>query len=96
MGTTPFNVRLDDDLRRKAEATFGAFGMTLSEAVRVFLHKSVMVGGLPFEVRQRRYNQATEAAIRESDLIAAGDIDAPTYTDTKAMFADILAEVGPQ
>ncbi|MDR0594117.1 MAG: type II toxin-antitoxin system RelB/DinJ family antitoxin [Bifidobacteriaceae bacterium] len=95
MTTTPFNVRLDDDLRREAEATFEAFGMTMSEAIRIFLHKSVMVGGLPFDVRQPVYNATTRAALAESRRIASGEVDAPRYSDTKAMMAAILAEDDP-
>lgn len=29
--------------------------MTLTEAINIFLHKSIMEGGLPFAVRQPRY-----------------------------------------
>lgn len=32
-----------------------SFGMTLTEAINIFLHKSIMEGGLPFAVRQPRY-----------------------------------------
>ena len=96
MSTTPFNIRLESDLRRQAEATFEAFGMTLSEAIRVFLHKSVMVGGLPFDVRPPAYNAATEAALAESRRIAKGEAEAPRYADAKTMVAAILAEDDPQ
>jgi DNA-damage-inducible protein J len=49
-----------------------------------------MVGGLPFELKQPRYNAETEAAMIEcEELLASGNYK--RYSDTKSMFADILA-----
>lgn len=45
---------------------YAQFGMNLTDAVNVFLHKSIMEGGLPFELRQPRFNAETEAAMREA------------------------------
>ncbi len=53
--------------RREAERVYAQFGMKdLTDAVNVFLHKSIMEGGLPFELRQPRFNAETEAAMREA------------------------------
>ncbi len=49
-----------------------------------------MVGGLPFALKQPRYNAETEAAMRECDeMLASGSYK--RYSSTKEMFADILA-----
>ena len=41
-------VRLDPQLKQDAEQLYASIGMTLSEAVRVFLTKSLHVRKLPF------------------------------------------------
>ncbi len=41
-------VRLDPELKKKAELLYESMGMSLSEAVRVFLAKSVTDQRLPF------------------------------------------------
>ena len=53
-----------------------------------------MVGGLPFDLKQQRYNAVTEAAIREANDIVAGKIK----VKTKAADSDSLPrkEVGVQ
>ncbi len=61
--------------------------MTLTEAINVFLYKSVMEGGLPFDVRQSRYNAETEAAMREARDIMSGKVEADSYDSAAAMFA---------
>ena len=43
-------VRVDDKLKEQASVLFDNLGMDLSTAVRMFLKKSVQVGGIPFEV----------------------------------------------
>ena len=77
--TAMLNVRIDPSTKADAERLFSSFGITVSDAINIFLHQALMVGGLPFEMKQPRYNATTEKAIQEARLIAAGKIDAPTY-----------------
>ena len=51
-----------------------------------------MVGGLPFEVRQPRYNAETEAAILEARGIMDGSIEAKSYASVAEMNAALDAE----
>ncbi len=85
--TATINMRIDPQVKSDAEIIFASLGMTLSEAVNVFLHKSVLEGGLPFEVKQPRYNAETEAAIREARDIMSGKIQAESYDSPAEMFA---------
>jgi addiction module RelB/DinJ family antitoxin len=55
MKTTNYNVRINPEVKAQAETTFAAFGLNLSEAINIFLHKSIMVHGLPFVVRDDDY-----------------------------------------
>lgn len=66
--------------------------MSVTDAINIFLHVSVMEGGLPFEVRQPRYNAETEAAMKEARAITAGKLSAKKYSSTKEMIDDVLAE----
>ena len=86
------HMRIDPETKSGAEQLFSTFGITLSDAVTIFLRQSIMVGGLPFEVRQPRYNAETEAAIQEARDIMSGKIHAKVYTSVAEMNADIDAE----
>lgn len=44
-------VRIDDELKNQATAVYNELGMDLSTAIRMFLKKSVIVGGIPFETK---------------------------------------------
>lgn len=53
----------------------------------MFLHKSIMEGGLPFDVRQPRYNATTEAAMHEARNIMAGKVKAESYDSASELFS---------
>ncbi|MBO4242189.1 MAG: type II toxin-antitoxin system RelB/DinJ family antitoxin [Clostridiales bacterium] len=49
--TANFNLRMDPEVKKNAEELFSSFGMTMADAVNIFIYKSLLVGGLPFDVR---------------------------------------------
>ncbi len=85
--TATINMRVNPQIKSDAESIFASLGMTLTEAINVFLHKAVMEGGLPFDVRQPRYNAQTEAAMREARAIMDGKVPAESYDSADALFA---------
>ena len=61
--TTNLNIRIDTDLKHKAEALYSELGLNLSTAMNIFLRYSVRYGGLPFELRLETPNAETLSAI---------------------------------
>ena len=55
----------------------------------MFLHQSILVGGLPFDLKQPRYNATTEAAIQEARDIMTGKIQTKSYTSVQEMMEDL-------
>ncbi|MDD6346471.1 MAG: type II toxin-antitoxin system RelB/DinJ family antitoxin [Lachnospiraceae bacterium] len=49
--TANINVRIEPETKQRAEALFAGFGITLSDAINIFLRKAIMDGGLPFDMR---------------------------------------------
>ena len=87
--TAGISMRVDPTIKSDAESIFNSFGLTLADAITVFLHKSIQVGGMPFELRQPRYNAETEEAIQEARDIMSGKIDAKSYDSVDEMLADM-------
>ena len=50
--TASLNIRIDPETKIGVENLFSQFGITVTDAVNIFLHQSLMVGGLPFEMKQ--------------------------------------------
>lgn len=85
---TNYTIRLDADLRRESEALFSELGLNLSTAINIFLHKALKDGGRPFEVRRRRPNATTRAALREADRLL-NDPNTKWYDSSEEMFAEL-------
>ncbi len=50
------NIRVDDELKEKADVLFNSLGMTFTTAVNIFISQAVREGGLPFAVTTRTGN----------------------------------------
>ena len=87
--TADLHIRIDPETKSGAEKLFATFGITVTDAINMFLRQSLLVGGLPFELRQPRYNAETETAIREARDIMNGKIQTKIYTSVAEMNADI-------
>ena len=64
MATTLVQVRIDDELKNQATAVYDALGIDLSTAVRMFLKRSVMVNGVPFNMTLPKNDYKAERAAR--------------------------------
>ncbi len=85
------SMRVNPEVKAKAESVFADFGLSLSEAINVFLHKAIMEAGMPFEMKQPRYNAETEAAMEEARGIMNGTIKAKAF-DSVEDFIQYLNE----
>lgn len=83
------NIRIEPEVKASVEKLFSSFGITVSDAINIFLYKSLMEGGLPFEVKQPRFNAETEEAIQEARDIMSGKIKAKKYDSIDDAFKDL-------
>lgn len=62
-------IRIDPEVKADVEAIYSQYGMSITDAINVFLYQSRNVGGLPFDLRPVAPNAETMAAIKEGDAI---------------------------
>ncbi len=90
--TANINLRIDPDIKSQAEAVYSRLGISVTDAINVFLHASIMEGGFPFQPRQPRYNRETLLAMQEARDIMAGKVNARRYASLSALLKDIDTE----
>ena len=66
--TTMVHVRVDEKVKAQATETLASMGLTVSDAIRVFLTRVVADKELPFALRVP--NAETRTAMAEADEIA--------------------------
>ena len=57
-------VRVDSETKAAAASLFEALGMDISTAVRVFLKKAIVEGGMPFDMKLDDSTRRAFAAVR--------------------------------
>ena len=83
--TTMVHIRLDENVKAQATETLAAMGLSVSDAVRVFLTRVAAEKQLPFALKVP--NAETRAAIEEADAI----VRTPRARFTKA--ADLFNDL---
>jgi DNA-damage-inducible protein J len=68
MSSTMVHIRIDETIKQQASETLQAMGLTLSDAVRVFLTRVVADKQIPFDLRAP--NSDTLTAMKEAEDIA--------------------------
>lgn len=88
--TSMLHVRIEDETKQQAAAALDAMGLSVSDAVRLFLKRVVADQAFPLELKVP--NSATRAAMAEADKIAAAK--SARFKDADAMIADLENTVG--
>lgn len=91
--TATFQFRINPDIRERAESVFASCGLSLTDAINIFIQQSLNVEGLPFVVTTKpkaaKLEQAVERLMAEINVgIESAARDG--WVDEK----DILAEFG--
>lgn len=69
MESTNLNIRIEKDVKIKAEKLFDALGLNMTSAVNIFLRQAIRENGIPFEIKINTPNETTLAAIQEGKAI---------------------------
>jgi DNA-damage-inducible protein J len=65
--TSMLHVRVDDDIKEQATEALATMGLSVSDAVRLFLRRVVIEQAFPIELKVP--NQVTLAAMKEAKAI---------------------------
>ena len=90
--TATINMRIEPAVKAQAEDVFSSFGISITDAINIFLHASIMEGGFPFQPKQPRYNKETLLAIDEARAIMDGKIEAKRYRSLSGLLKDLGEE----
>ena len=90
-------VRVDDDLKTKADALFKDLGTDTTTAVRMFLTQALAVNGFPFELKRvnaNPYEALTEHEILDKLEKSREHAAQGMYKDAKEASRDMRAKYG--
>ncbi len=82
--TDTLHIRIEPEIKKKAEKTLNDLGLSITEAVNVFLNIVILNDGIPFEIRKpnKETIQAMEDTKKEKNL-------SKKYNNVDKMFEEL-------
>jgi DNA-damage-inducible protein J len=60
------SVRVDDDIKERAEIIFENLGLSMTAAINLFIRQAIRIGGIPFDsMTDPFYSEANMAHLRD-------------------------------
>ena len=80
------NIRVNKDIKEKAEKVFDSLGLTNSQAVNMFFNQVVLNNGIPFDVKIPNYYNEKKMKVIENAENGEGLLDC---NSTDNLFKDL-------
>ena len=92
MATTSMNIRMDTEVKRKAQMIIEELGMDTTTAVNLFLRQVIRTQSIPFELKAELPNEETMEAIEEVRMMKQNPSMGKRYQDVDTMMEDLLRD----
>ena len=92
MATKNISVRVDAELKEKAEKLFDDLGINLTSAIIMFLKSAVRCDGIPFEVTRAVPNAVTRAALAEEEEMRTNPGKYKRYASFDEAMKEVFAD----
>ena len=87
--TASMYIRIDPEVKSDVENIYARYGMSITDAINVFLYTSRSRGGLPFDLRPNVPNATTLAAIAEVQDMKRNPESHESFDSVEALFEDL-------
>lgn len=84
------NIRIDSNVKSKAEMVFSKLGLTPTTAITLFYYQVIRTNSIPFELKVDIPNKETEEAIKEIEEMELDSSKTKTYHSVDALMKDLL------
>ena len=64
--TDTLHIRVEPNVKKRAEETLNDLGLSITEAINVFLNQVILQDGIPFEIKKPKFNKKTIQAIEDT------------------------------
>lgn len=84
--TDILHIRLEPSVKQRAEKTLNELGLSITDAINVFLNQVILHDGIPFEIRKPKFNKETIEAIEDAKK---GKNLSKTFDNVDEMFEEL-------
>lgn len=84
--TDTLHIRVEPYVKMKAEETLSDLGLSITEAINVFLNQVILHEGIPFKIEKPKYNKETIQAMND---VKNGKNLSKTFDSVDEMFEEL-------
>ena len=84
------NVRIDDNVKKSAEAVFACLGITPTAAISLFYNQVIRTNSIPFELKADIPNKKTILALNEVEEMENNPEKYKGYDSVDSLMEDLL------
>ena len=84
--TENINIRIEPELKKEAEETLEYLGLTMAEAIKLFLKQVTLTDSIPFKIEKPKYNKETIQAMED---VKNGKNLSKTFDSVDKMFEEL-------
>lgn len=82
-------VRINDKIKDEVTPILDDLGLSLSEAINVFLRQVIMTESIPFTIKKTKYSAEMIAAIKEADEMIKNPEKYKSFDNVDALMEDL-------
>lgn len=90
--TTSIYARVEPEIKEQAEVVLGQLGISMSNAVNIFLRQVILQNGLPFEVKINQKGPLTYEDLTVNEFNSEIEKGFNDLNEGKVVTADLVAE----
>ena len=76
-------VRVNDDIKKDVLPILEDLGLSLSEAINIYLHQIKLNNGIPFALKYPKFSDEMLQSLKEADEIIRNPDDFPSYNSVE-------------
>ncbi len=84
--TDTLHIRIDPSVKEKAEKTLKDLGLSITDAINVFLNQVILNDGIPFEIKKPKYDKET---IQSMEDVKNGKNLSKSFDSVDEMFEEL-------
>ena len=74
-------VRVNDNIKKEVVPILDDLGISLSEAINMFLHQVKLNNGIPFKLKYPSFSDEMQEALKEAETIMKNPDSYPSYNN---------------
>ena len=84
--TDTLHIRVEPNVKQQAEKTLNDLGLSITDAINVFLTQVILNNGIPFEIKKPQFNKETLQVMKDTK---SGKNLSKTFDNVDDMFKEL-------